>query len=52
MKISMIVAKDNKSAIGKEGRIPWHIPGDLRRFKHITSGASLIMGMEMGIESQ
>ena len=30
--------------IGKDGRLPWHIPADLRRFKALTVGAPMIMG--------
>lgn len=30
--------------IGKENSIPWHIPGELPRFKRITSGHPIIMG--------
>ncbi len=30
--------------IGKEGRLPWHIPDDLKNFKKITEGKVVIMG--------
>jgi dihydrofolate reductase len=30
--------------IGRQGALPWHIPEDLRRFRELTSGHTLIMG--------
>lgn len=30
--------------IGKGGKIPWHIPDDLRHFRDITMGETIIMG--------
>lgn len=42
--ISLILARAQNGVIGAEGRIPWHIPADLRRFKQITMGAPMIMG--------
>lgn len=42
--ISIIVAMDEKGGIGKEGRIPWHFPDDLKRFKRVTTGHVVIMG--------
>ena len=31
-------------AIGLAGRLPWHLPADLKRFRAITLGAPIIMG--------
>lgn len=42
--ISLIVAHDQKLGIGFQGRIPWHLPSDLKRFKAITLGHPIIMG--------
>lgn len=42
--ISIIVAVAENLAIGKENRLLWHIPDDLKRFKQITSGHTVIMG--------
>jgi len=42
--ISIIVAKSKNGAIGKEGRLPWHLSEDLKRFKSITMGKPIIMG--------
>lgn len=44
MKISLIVALDDKNGIGKDGGMPWNIPSDLKRFKKITEGHPVIMG--------
>ncbi len=45
-RISIIcaVAKDN-NAIGKDNKLLWNIPEDLKRFKKITSGHPIIMGL-------
>lgn len=32
------------NCIGKDNRMPWHIPDDLKRFKALTSGHPVIMG--------
>jgi dihydrofolate reductase len=44
MKISLIVAVDKNRGIGKNGKMPWDIPADLKRFKEITMGHPIIMG--------
>lgn len=44
-KLSIIVAMaGEKRVIGKKGGLPWYIPEELRRFKEITTGHSIIMG--------
>ena len=42
--IVLIYARAANGAIGIEGRLPWHIPADLRRFKAMTLGKPMIMG--------
>jgi dihydrofolate reductase len=42
--VCMILAQAENGVIGIEGRIPWHIPADLRRFKQLTMGTPMIMG--------
>ncbi|MDG5788911.1 dihydrofolate reductase [Evansella sp. AB-P1] len=42
--ISMIVAMGENNVIGLNGDMPWHIPNDLKYFKRVTSGHSVIMG--------
>ena len=44
MIISMIVAMDEQNGIAKDGRMPWHISTDLRRFKALTLGHHVVMG--------
>lgn len=39
----MAIAQNN--AIGCENKLLWHIPGDLKRFKEITMGHTIVMGM-------
>ena len=42
--ISLIVAMAHDRVIGKDNRMPWHLPADLQHFKAITSGHPVIMG--------
>jgi dihydrofolate reductase len=42
--ISIIVAIAENSAIGKDNKLLWHISEDLKRFKKLTTGHTLIMG--------
>ena len=42
--IAIIVAVDENNAIGKDGQLLAHLPNDLKRFKNITSGHTVIMG--------
>lgn len=42
--ISVIVAMDEHRAIGKDQRLLWHLPNDMKFFKETTSGHTVIMG--------
>lgn len=42
--IIIIVARSHNHAIGKHGKMPWHLPQDLRYFKAQTTGHPIIMG--------
>ncbi|MFT6761307.1 MAG: dihydrofolate reductase, partial [Psychroserpens sp.] len=42
--ISMIVAADENNTIGKDNDLIWHLPDDLKFFKRMTSGHTIIMG--------
>lgn len=43
-RITLIAALDNKRAIGFDNRMPWHLPDDLKRFKALTTGKTVLMG--------
>jgi dihydrofolate reductase len=43
-KISIIVAVAQNNAIGKDNKLLWHISEDLKRFKRLTSGNTIVMG--------
>ena len=42
--LSIIVAKASNNIIGGDNKLLWHISQDLKRFKEITSGHTIIMG--------
>ena len=40
----MIAAMGQNREIGRDNHLPWHLPADLRHFRHTTAGGALIMG--------
>ncbi len=42
--INVIACMSNNNAIGWKGNIPWHLPEDMKRFKDMTTGTTVIMG--------
>ena len=42
--LSIIVAKAKNNIIGKDNKLLWHLPDDLKRFKELTTGHNIIMG--------
>ncbi len=42
--LSLIVATGENGELGKAGRMPWHLPADLKHFKALTLGKPVIMG--------
>lgn len=42
--LSIVVAIAENNVIGKDGKLIWHIPRDLRHFRKITEGGTVIMG--------
>lgn len=42
--LSIIVAKAKNNIIGKENKLIWKLPADLKRFKELTTGHTIIMG--------
>jgi dihydrofolate reductase len=43
-RIAFVVAVARNGVIGREGKLPWRISSDLKRFKAITLGKPVIMG--------
>lgn len=44
MTVSIVVAIAENNAIGKDNKLLWHLPKDLKHFKEITTGGTVIMG--------
>lgn len=44
LRLSLVVARADNGVIGRANALPWHIPADLRHFKRLTVGKSVIMG--------
>jgi dihydrofolate reductase len=43
-RVELVVARADNGVIGKDGRLPWRLPADLRHFRILTMGAPMIMG--------
>ena len=44
MILSVIAAIGKQGQLGREGKIPWHLPEELQHFKRLTMGHHLLMG--------
>jgi dihydrofolate reductase len=44
MRVSIIAAVAENGVIGRDGTLPWRLSADLRRFKQLTTGHTIIMG--------
>jgi dihydrofolate reductase len=44
MKLALIVAQSQNRVIGRNNKLPWHLPEDLKYFKSVTMGKPVIMG--------
>jgi dihydrofolate reductase len=44
MKLSLIVARAANGCIGRDNKLPWYLPEDLKYFKRVTFGKPVIMG--------
>jgi dihydrofolate reductase len=42
--ITVVVARAQNGVIGRGGKLPWHLPADLKRFKALTMGSVMVMG--------
>lgn len=44
LNITLVVAAADNGVIGRDGRMPWHLPADLAHFKLLTWGKPIVMG--------
>lgn len=44
MRLAIIAALGRNRVIGRKGKLPWHVPEDLKRFKRLTTGHPVLMG--------
>ena len=44
MRVSLIVAASANNVIGVQGKLPWRLPADLKRFREVTTGKPIVMG--------
>ena len=44
MKLSLIVALAENHVIGRDNKLPWYLPNDLKYFKQVTLGKPVVMG--------
>ena len=42
--VMIVVARARNGVIGRGGKLPWHLPADLKRFKTLTMGSAMVMG--------
>ena len=42
--ITLVVARAQNGVIGRDGKLAWHLPTDLKRFKALTMGSIMVMG--------
>jgi len=42
--VTIVIARARNGVIGRDGKLPWHISADLKRFKALTMGSAMVMG--------
>ncbi len=52
MIISLVAAVDQKSGIGRDNRLPWHLSDDLKHFRRLTMSHHVLMGRKTYQSSQ
>jgi dihydrofolate reductase len=43
-RITLVIARAQNGVIGRDGKLPWHLPADLKRFRALTMGSAMVMG--------
>lgn len=44
LRLSLLVAMARNRVIGQNNKLPWHLPADLKHFKSLTMGKTIVMG--------
>lgn len=44
LRLSLLVAMARNRVIGRNNKLPWHLPADLKHFKFLTMGKTIVMG--------
>lgn len=44
LRLSLLVAMARNRVIGRNNKLPWHLPADLKHFKFLTMGQTIVMG--------
>ncbi|MEK7708806.1 MAG: dihydrofolate reductase [Pseudomonadota bacterium] len=44
LRLSLLVAMAKNRVIGRDNKLPWHLPADLKHFKFLTMGQTIVMG--------
>ncbi len=44
MQVSLVVAAGENGVIGRDGRLPWRLPSELKMFRRLTMGKPIVMG--------
>ena len=42
--VTLVVARAENGVIGRDGKLPWHLPEDLKHFKALTMETAMVMG--------